>query len=47
MVQISAVFLFLIGVIVGVLIGVIGMVIIALNYKDKGDSDNGRKEKRN
>lgn len=43
MVQISAVALFLIGVSVGIVIGVVGMTIIALNYK--GDNKNGKNKK--
>lgn len=37
MVQISAVALFLIGVAVGIVVGVVGMTIFALNYKGEKD----------
>ena len=42
MVQISAVMMFLIGVAVGIVIGIVGMTIIALNYK--GDKDGKNKK---
>lgn len=44
MVQISAVALFLIGVSVGIVIGVVGMIIVALNYKE-GNSKDGKNKK--
>ena len=42
MVQISAIALFLIGVAVGIVAGIFGMTVLALNYK--GDKDGKNKK---
>lgn len=43
MVQIPAILLFLIGVVVGAILGAVTLTVIAINYK--GDVRDGREEK--
>ena len=45
MVEVSAVAVFLIGVVVGMLFGVMGIIILAFKYKGKDEKDGNKKEK--
>ena len=45
MVQVSAWVVFIVGIIVGMLIGSIGIIILALTYKDREAKNGSKKEK--